>query len=77
MCLVICLQQRWPQLFGQNVPLLKWSLAVFWLRGGEPCRQEQYLCSGIWPSSTLYGKSLALLPHQSLLSLYLVVFPRR
>ena len=21
--------ERWPQLFGQNVPFLKWSLAVF------------------------------------------------
>ena len=23
------LLERWPQLFGQNVPFLKWSLAVF------------------------------------------------
>ena len=32
-------QERWPHLFGQNVPFLKWRLAVFCLRGGEPCGQ--------------------------------------
>ena len=26
-------------MFGQNVPFLKWRLAVFCLHGGEPCRQ--------------------------------------
>jgi len=31
--------QRWPRLFGQHVPVLKWGLAVFCLRGGAPCGQ--------------------------------------
>jgi len=31
--------QRWPHVFGQNVPFLKWRLAVVCLRGGEPCGQ--------------------------------------
>ena len=33
------LEERWPRLFGQHVPVLKWRLAVFCLRGGAPCRQ--------------------------------------
>ena len=31
--------ERWPHLFGQNVPFLKWSLAVLCLRSGAPCGQ--------------------------------------
>ena len=40
--------QRWPQLFGQNVPFLKWRLAVVCLRGGEPCRQVVKVHSMGW-----------------------------
>ncbi len=36
---VITQAQRWPHVFGQHVPFLKWSLAVVCLRGGEPCGQ--------------------------------------
>ena len=31
--------QKWPRLFGRNGVLLKWCLAMFGLRGGEPCGQ--------------------------------------
>ena len=30
------ISERWPHVFGQNVPFRKWSLAVFCLRGGAP-----------------------------------------
>ena len=32
-------RERWPHVFGQNVPFLKWSLAVVCLRSAEPCGQ--------------------------------------
>ena len=34
---------RWPPLIGQNVLFLKWRLAVFCLRGGEPCGQVVHI----------------------------------
>lgn len=30
---------RWLRLFGQNLSVLKWRLAVFCLRGSVPCGQ--------------------------------------